>query len=159
MLAGCVSSSNPLRAVGAPVVTPTQQVEELAARTAADKSKLQQGIALNVGEDTGQKSAVPAVIPDAPQMAKTREGSVEQIRAKAALTGNAPPDVFAGGERATTGMSSADQEKSRAELEAMAAKNAAMVAGSDAKAKAAAAKKLKLQAKSHYEETLKEIEN
>ncbi len=62
-------------------------------------------------------------------------------------------------QRATTGMSSADQEKSRAELEAMAAKNAAMAAGSDATAKAAAARKLKLQAKSHYEETLKEIEN
>ncbi len=158
-LAGCVSSSNPLRAVGAPVVTPAQQVEELAASAAEDKSKLQQGIALNVGEDTGLKPAMPAVIPDAPQMAKTREGSVEQIRAKAALTGNAPPDVFATGQRATTGMSSADQKKSRAELEAMAARNAAIASGSDADAKAAAAKKLKQQAKSHYEETLKEIEN
>ncbi len=159
MLAGCVSSSNPLRAVGAPVVPPTQQLEEMAAKAAEDKGKLQQGIAFNVGEDTGQKPAVPSVIPDAPQMANTREGSVEQIRAKAASTGNAPPNIFASAQRATSGMSSADQEKSRAELEAMAAKNAAMAAGSDANAKAAAAKKLKLQARSHYEETLKEIEN
>lgn len=159
ILAGCMSGSNPLRAVGAPAVSPRQQLEETAARTTMDKDKLQQGIPLMVGEDTGSEPARPAVIPPAPQVAGTREGSVQQIRAKAAETGDVPTNVFAEREGATSGMSRAEQEKARAELEAAAARNQSLLSGSDAKAKAAAAKKLKQQAQTHYDETLKEIEN
>ncbi|MCU0789857.1 MAG: hypothetical protein MUE79_02195 [Nitratireductor sp.] len=158
-LAGCMSGSNPLRAVGAPAVSPRQQLEETAAKAALDKNKLEQGIPLNIGEDTGKAPATPAAIPAAPQMAATREGSVEQIRAKAATSGGVPTNVFAERDGATTGMSKADQEKARAELEAAAARNQALLSGTDARSKAAAAKKLKQQAQSHYEDALKEIEN
>lgn len=159
LLAGCMSSSNPLRAVGAPVLSPREQLEQTAGTSATSQGKLQQGIPLNIGEDTGQQTTAPAQVPAAPQIADSRTGSVEQIRAKAAATGDAPPNVFTARQRATAGMSSAEQEKARAELEAAAARNAAMLGGTDAAARAASAKKLKQQALTHYEETLKEIEN
>jgi hypothetical protein len=161
-LAGCMSSGNPLRAVGAqPQQSPAGQVA------------LQQGTAMNVAgaqpSDLAQTSATstetytqpadPAAIPAAPQIADTRAGGVEQIRAKAAVSSGAPTNVFAEQKGATEGMSAAEQEQARAELEAAAKRNAAIASGTDPKAKAAAARKLKLQAQTHYEETLKDIEN
>jgi len=157
-----MSAGNPLRAVGAPPpASPAGQVA------------LQEGTAMNVAgaqpadlaqttatsTETYRQPANPADIPAAPQIAETRAGGVEQIRAKAAVSSGTPTNVFAVQKGATDGMSTAEQEQARAELEAAAKRNAAIASGTDAKAKAAAARKLKLQAQTHYEETLKEIEN
>jgi hypothetical protein len=163
LVAGCMSSGNPLRAVGAPVEESRQ----------TQQAALQKGTAMNVAgaqpADLTQTTATsaeayttpanPADIPPAPAIAETRAGGVEQIRAKAAGTSGTPTNVFAVQKGATTGMSAAEQEQARAELEAAAKRNASIISGSDAKAKAAAARKLKLQAQTHYDETLQEIEN
>jgi hypothetical protein len=162
-LAGCMSSGNPMRAVGAPA-QPNPQAQQAA---------LQQGTAINVAgaqpADLTQTMATspeiytapanPADIPPPPAIAETRAGGVEQIRAKSAVSSGTPTNVFAEQKGATTGMSAAEQEQARAELEAAAKRNASIASGSDAAAKAAAARKLKLQAQTHYDETLKDIEN
>lgn len=153
-LAGCMSSGNPLRAVGAPV---QPKVES--------QAKLEEGTALNVAgvqasPAEGQANAAAAQIPEAPQIAETRAEGVQQIRAKAAVSSGTPTNVFAVQTGATTSMTKAQQDAARAELEAAAKRNAEIASGgADPKAKSAAAKKLKQQAKTHYEETLKEIEN
>jgi PBP1b-binding outer membrane lipoprotein LpoB len=162
-LAGCMSSGNPMRAVGAPA----QQIQPV------QQAALQEGTAINVAgaqpADLTQTMATspevytapanPADIPPPPAIADSRAGGVEQIREKAAVSSGTPTNVFAVQKGATAGMSTAEQEQARAELEAAAKRNASIASGSDAAAKAAAAKKLKLQAQTHYEETLKEIEN
>jgi hypothetical protein len=152
-LAGCMSTGNALHAVGAPV-QPKAEAQD----------KLEQGTALNVAGAQAspaeeQAKAAAAQIPAAPQIAPSREAGVQEIRAKAAVSSGTPTNVFAVQTGATAGMTKAEQEAARAELEAAAKRNAAIASGADAKAKAAAARKLKLQAQTHYDEALKEIEN
>jgi hypothetical protein len=92
-------------------------------------------------------------------MASSRDGAISEIRAKAAATGNAPPNVFDIPQSNVGRMSAEEQAQARAELEAAAARNASILSTDDAEAKAAAAANLKKRATTHYQDALNEIEN
>ncbi len=162
-LAGCVGSGGALRGVGAP--TPPQAAtapaERAVLQTVAREDKLNEGTPLNVTVDaaTSSQPLTPSIVPPAPQMASSKPQAVEQIRAKASATGNVKPNVFDIPKSSPNRLTATRQAESRSELEAAAAKNAAIMDSGEAQAKAGAAKKLKRQAQTHYDAALKEIEN
>jgi len=163
-LSGCVGNGGidsvgavAVRDVPVPTVRPAPSAAPV--ETAAE-AKLKEGTPLNIsGPAGGTARKPPAPVPPAPTMAGSRQGAISEIRAKAAATGDTPPNVFDIPQPNATRMTAEDQEKARAELEAAAARNASILSTDDAKAKAAAAASLKKRATSHYQDALNDIEN
>lgn len=161
-LAGCVGSGA-LRGVGAPPVpqAATAPVERTVLQTAAREEKLQEGTSLNMTVEQAGKDvpAAPSIVPPTPQMAQSRPEAVQQIRAKASATGTNPPNVFDIPQASPNRLTADGQALTRAELQAAASQNAAILNPKEAEAKAAAARKLKLRAQTHYGAAVKAIEN
>lgn len=146
-----------VREVPVPVVRPAPTAAPVETAT---ETKLNEGTPLNISGAAGGTTRKPAApVPPAPTMAGSREGAITEIRAKAASTGDTPPNVFDIPQPYAGRMTTDDQAKARAELEAAAARNSSLLATDDAKAKAAAAANLKKRATSHYQDALNEIEN
>jgi hypothetical protein len=156
---GGVDSVGAVAVRDVPVPTGRPAPASAPVETAAE-AKLNEGAPLNISGVAGGTSRKPAApVPAAPAMAGSREGAITEIRAKAASTGNTPPNVFDIPQPYAARMTADDQAKARAELEAAAARNSSLLATDDAKAKAAAAANLKKRAASHYQDALNDIEN
>lgn len=174
----CTTGGNPLHGVGAAApgteITEsimTDSVTEQATAVPASAAKteknenglsaLQEGTTMNVavGAKAPELALVAEEIPPAPEMAKTRAEAIEQIREKAANTGKNKPNIFDVKQSAIPRMTIEEKAEVAAEMKALAARNATILNGNDAAAKAAEAKKLKLKAKTHYEQALEKIEN
>lgn len=183
----CTTGSRPFRAVGAdstpqtevelPVAVDAQTTaatESVVAQEAAiaenqtqiikpDKQaeKLQSGVSMNFASDGAPPDgpAAPEDIPPAPEMAKTREEAIQQIREKAAATGKNKPHIFEERKAATQRMSKEEQARIAAEMEATAARNANILSENEAEARSKDSKLLQLRAKSHYDKAVKNIEN
>jgi hypothetical protein len=174
----CTTGGNPLHGVGAAAPGPeitesimTDSVTEQATavpvsaakteKTENDLSALQEGTTMNVavGAKAPELALVAEEIPPAPEMAKTRAEAIEQIREKAANTGKNKPNIFDVKQSSVPRKTTEEQAEVAAEMEALAARNATILSADDAAAKAAEAKKLKLKAKTHYEQALENIEN
>jgi len=97
--------------------------------------------------------------PPPPPVAASKAEAIAQMRSKAAASGANKPNIFAPVAEPPDRMSAEDKAASRAELEAAAARNRALLADDAANARAAEVKRLQTKAQSHYEEALKEIEN
>lgn len=98
-------------------------------------------------------------VPPPPPVAASKAEAIAQMRGKAAATGANKPNIFAPIIEPADRMSAEDKAASRAELEAVAARNRALLANDQANARAAEVRRLQTKAKSHYEDALKEIEN
>jgi len=163
-LTGCLAG-NALRGVGAPATAPASPSTQTASAVSqmvpeAPDATLANGTSLNLAQPAATSQAKPkAAIPPTPIMAGTREAGVTEIRQKAAATGDAPPNVFDIPTPNSEMMTPEQQAKVRAELEAAAARNAAIVSDADAKAKASTTNSLKKRAATHYDDALNAIEN
>jgi hypothetical protein len=175
----CSVGGNPFRGVGAaakpgPEITQsimTESVTEPEApepvsaaeteKTAKEDTALQKGTAVNVAASAKapELALVEEEIPPQPDMAKTRAEAIEQIREKATNTGKNKPNIFEVKQSSVPRLTTEEQAEVSAELEALAERNASILGGDDAAAKAAEAKKLKLKAQTHYDQALEKIEN
>lgn len=183
----CTTGGDPFRAVGAdstpqaevalpvavdPQVTATTAVvdapdpaadasQTVSAKSQKEAAKLQEGTSMNLVDSPkpSEGPASPEDIPPAPEMAKTREEAIQQIRAKAATTGNNKPHIFEERKAATQRMSKEEQARIAAQMKAMAAKNAQTLDENEVVSKSKDSKLLKLRAKTHYEQAVKKIEN
>ena len=161
LVSGCNGSV--LRGVGAPprAVVADPEGPPALAQAAAVKSqaKLQSGTSMRLAEPATAPDDRPPLEPlPPPEMADTREGAIEQIRAKAAATGKNPPNVFAPPPPPNPRMTPEEEAQTRAELAAAAARNQAVPGVAGQGRETAEARRLRLRAKRHYEDTLKAIE-
>ncbi len=187
LVSACTTGSDPFRAVGAdsppqsevamPVAVDTQTTattpatetdeplvlgDQPAATTSnPEAAKLQEGTSMNLATsaEASDEPADPADIPPAPEMAKTREEAIQQIRAKAAATGNNKPHIFEERKAATQRMSKQEQARIAAEMEKIAARNAQTLDENAADAKGNDSKLLQWRAKNHYNQAVEKIEN
>ncbi len=160
-VSGCNASA--LRGVGAPPRAISESPEATPGRTQAQlvksQAKLNAGTPMRLAEPVNADEDRPPLEPlPPPDMADTREGAVEQIRAKAAATGKNPPNVFAPPPPPNPRMTAEEEARMRAELAAAAARNQAVPGGPSQARETAEARRLRLRAKRHYEDTLKAIE-
>lgn len=161
VLSGCNASA--LRGVGAPPRAITESPEATPSRTQAalvkTQAKLNSGTPMRLAEPvtSAEDRPPPEPLPP-PDLADTREGAIEQIRAKAAATGNNPPNVFAPPPPPNPRMTPEEEAQLRADLAAAAARNQAVPGGPGQARETAEARELRLRAKRHYEDTLKAIE-
>lgn len=169
-LAGCNGSGRVLRGVGAPeratqtatVQPPPPEIRSDAALRAAREERLQRGTALNVAPPaTGAEPVrlVPAEIPPQPEMAATRDGAIEQIRAKSEGIDEEKPNVFDITPSQVPRLDEARRQRETEQLRRSAEANRNALSEQEAEAKSAAAKSLRYRAQTHYDRALKNIEN
>lgn len=153
-----MTATTPASETGEPMVLGDQPASAISAPEAA---KLQEGTSMNLVPSTEASDgpADPADIPPAPEMAKTREEAIQQIRAKAAATGNNKPHIFEERKAATQRMSKKEQARISEEMEKIAAKNAQTLDANAADAKGKDSKLLQWRAKNHYNQAVEKIEN
>jgi len=161
---GCQRSLGALHGVGAASRAETLEpqpalaadgVRREAVTVARAGGGLDQGIAINVANETAIKAGEP---PPAPELGANREEAIGQIRGKASAAGKTKPDIFA--PRYASAAQLGDEELARLEkeLQGDVAATQGGISGKEAAAREAAALRLKRRAATHYKEALSTIE-
>ena len=91
-------------------------------------------------------------------MGASREAALRDIRAKAAATGEEPPDVFDIPVSTTMPADEEETERTTRELEAAAAGNKGVVSDEELKRRKKSLEWLRRRARSHYDDALSLIE-
>lgn len=162
MLVACSSSGSALRGVGAstPAELSQVQADTVVNSRAAEQEELQEGVTMNVATVPSSEvtAYAPDEIPPPPEMATTREEAIDQIRRKAQSLPDEKPHVFDRSRSSVARLTPMEQERLRAEMQETAARNQVATGRTTAESKAAEIRRLRRKARTHYDETLKEIE-
>lgn len=187
LAAGCSGTTSALRGVGAPEANvaaaafPRDTEAQTSAETLAsdrDPDVLfetaapqytrtepqayagsEQSLFVTGTDESDEESEMVAEVPPMPEMGTSREGTVEELRAKGNAVGKNKPSAFTTRQATARPMSKKRLAKAKADLNAAVAANQAGVSDAEAEAVEQRRKLLRQQAARHYKDALSTIEN